>query len=161
KKLKPSQVIFQWSIALQGLPLGYISTKLSKDKTIEVIFDMHFVIQKENSSIDRFFPKMGIRRAATFIVHAMKTSDGLQELYPAKTFSIAESAERTKKGGSTVIKLFHPIYDLFSPDPNFDVEGFKSKHGLKKHVFLYFGFIRKYKGLHNAIKAFAKLAAIR
>lgn len=161
KKLKPSKVIFQWSIALQGLPLGYISKRLTKDKNIEVMFDMHFVIQKENSNIDRYFTKMGIRHADTFIVHAMKTYDELKELYPEKTFSLTENGDRTKKGGSSVIKLFHPIYDLFSPDPDFDIEGFKRKHGLKKHVFLYFGFIRKYKGLHNAIKAFAKLAAIR
>lgn len=33
--------------------------------------------------------------------------------------------------------------------------------GLKKHVFLFFGFIRKYKGLHNVIKAFARLAEER
>jgi glycosyltransferase involved in cell wall biosynthesis len=34
------------------------------------------------------------------------------------------------------------------------VEAFKSSLGLKKHVFLFFGFIRKYKGLHNVIEAF-------
>jgi len=33
--------------------------------------------------------------------------------------------------------------------------------GLKKHVFLFFGFIRKYKGLHYCIEAFAKMAKDR
>ena len=61
----------------------------------------------------------------------------------------------------TVIKLYHPVYDLFAPDPDFNVPGFKEKHGLRKHVFLFFGFIRKYKGLHNAIRAFAKVAESR
>ena len=32
---------------------------------------------------------------------------------------------------------------------------------LNKHVFLFFGFIRKYKGLHNVIEAFAKVAGQR
>ena len=45
--LKPEKVIFQWSIAVQGLPLGWIATRLQKHTEIEVIFDLHFVIQKE------------------------------------------------------------------------------------------------------------------
>jgi glycosyltransferase involved in cell wall biosynthesis len=54
--------------------------------------------------------------------------------------------------------LYHPIYDLFKPNPDFDTEAFKKAHGLKKNVFLFFGFIRQYKGLHNAIEAFKKVA---
>jgi glycosyltransferase involved in cell wall biosynthesis len=41
------------------------------------------------------------------------------------------------------------------------VEDQKKKLGLKKHVFLFFGFIRKYKGLHFCIEAFAKMAKDR
>ncbi|MFT5724080.1 MAG: glycosyltransferase involved in cell wall biosynthesis, partial [Bacteroidia bacterium] len=33
--------------------------------------------------------------------------------------------------------------------------------GLRKHVFLFFGFIRKYKGLHQTIEAFAQMAKDR
>jgi glycosyltransferase involved in cell wall biosynthesis len=161
KSLNPSKVIIQWSIALQGLPLGYIARKLAKNKHIEVLFDMHFVIQKENSSIDRHFTKMGIKHADTFLVHALKTFRELQTLYPNKNFALSEEGKRETKTGLAVVKLYHPIYDLFAPDPTFDTEAFKKEHGLKKHVFLYFGFIRKYKGLHNAIKAFAELAKER
>jgi glycosyltransferase involved in cell wall biosynthesis len=50
---------------------------------------------------------------------------------------------------------------MFSPDPNFDIAKQKAALGLKKHVFLFFGFIRKYKGLHHVIDAFAKLAERR
>ncbi len=155
--LKPEKVIFQWSIAVQGLPLGWIAKKLSKHKDIEVIFDLHFVIQKENSTLDRLFTKIGISHADTFIVHALKTANELKELYPNKQFKITESGERVPKEKGSVIKLYHPIYNLFQPDPNFDVEGFKKEHGLKEHVFLFFGFIRKYKGLHYVIKAFDKV----
>jgi glycosyltransferase involved in cell wall biosynthesis len=47
---------------------------------------------------------------------------------------------------------------MFQPDRNFDKEKTKQELGLRKHVFLFFGFIRKYKGLHNVVNAFAKLA---
>ena len=159
KSLKPDVVVFQWAIAIQGLPLGRIISRLSKIKGIEVIVDLHFVIQKENSNIDRIFTKMGIGKANGYIVHALKTYRELQELYPNKNFYLSEDGTRTEtKGERTVIKLYHPIYDMFKPDPNFDVDAFKKENGLAEHVFLFFGFIRKYKGLHNAIQAFKKVA---
>ena len=46
----------------------------------------------------------------------------------------------------------------FQPRGDFDVVAFKKEHGLKEHVFLFFGFIRQYKGLHNAIRAFRLVA---
>jgi len=154
RSLKPQKVIFQWSIAVQGLPLGWMAKKLCKDENIEVIFDLHFVVQKENSKLDQLFTKYGISAADTYIVHAMKTANELKTLFPNRSFRITENGEREPKQKDDVIKLYHPIYDLFKPDPSFDIEAFKQAHGLKKHVFLFFGFIRKYKGLHHVIKAF-------
>jgi len=159
RDLKPDIVVFQWAIAIQGLPMGRIISKLSKIEGLEVIVDLHFVIQKENSSIDRFFTKMGIGNANSYIVHALKTYRELQELYPKKQFHLSEEGTRSSsKQEHTVLKLYHPIYDMFKPDDNFDIENFKMAHGLAKHVFLFFGFIRKYKGLHNTIQAFKKVA---
>jgi glycosyltransferase involved in cell wall biosynthesis len=158
--LNPDIVIFQWSIALQGLPLGRIAKRLSRHAAIEVIFDLHFVIQKEGSKLDNSFTKYGIRSASTYITHAYKTVDELRTLFPDKRLNVTEDGARSADG-TTVIKLFHPIYDLFKPDPDFDVEGMKRDLGLRKHVFLFFGFIRKYKGLHYCIRAFHKLAQQR
>ncbi|MBB4078226.1 glycosyltransferase involved in cell wall biosynthesis [Lewinella aquimaris] len=158
--LKPDKVVFQWAIAIQGLPMGYIARKLKRHPEIEVVFDLHFVIQKENSTLDRRFTRYGISPADTFIAHAYKTVDELRELFPKRALSVNEAGTR-EQGTTTVIKLYHPIYELFAPRADFDVAAFKEKHGLREHVFLFFGFIRKYKGLHNAIKAFAKLAKQR
>lgn len=159
ESLGASKVIFQWSIALQGLPIGYMVKRL-KRKGIEVILDLHFVIQKENSAIDKYFTKRGISHASSYIVHALKTWEELRALFPDKKMELTYDGKRDwKSGGHTpVIKLFHPIYDLFKPDPGFDVEAFKQQHGLRKNVFLFFGFIRKYKGLHHTLEAFKKVA---
>jgi glycosyltransferase involved in cell wall biosynthesis len=59
------------------------------------------------------------------------------------------------------VKLFHPIYDLYKPIANLNVEEEKQRLGLKKHVFLFFGFIRRYKGLDQSIQAFAELCKER
>jgi glycosyltransferase involved in cell wall biosynthesis len=159
-RLKPQKVIIQWSIAVQGLPLGYILRKLSHHDDIETIVDLHFVVQKENSRLDRMLTKRGLRYAKTFIVHAMQTFRELKALFPKKEFYLSEDGKRSRDQ-ATVLKLFHPIYDLYRPDPAFDAEAFKQSIGLRKHVFLFFGFIRKYKGLHHCIRAFAELAKQR
>lgn len=158
--LGTSKVIIQWSIALQGLPIGSMVKKLRK-KNIEVILDLHFVIQKENSGIDKYFTKRGIKNASTFIVHALKTWEELKALFPQKKMVLSYDGKRSSDDTTTVIKLYHPIYDLFKPDTNFDVSSFKKEYGLRENVFLFFGFIRKYKGLHNTIKAFSKVAEKR
>ena len=160
--LKPDMVIFQWAIAVQGLPMGYLARKLKKHKEIEVIFDVHLVIQKEASSIDRIFTNYGLKETDTYIVHALKTADELKETFPTKNFVLTETGKRTNdKSAHTAIKLYHPIYDMFQPNPDLAIEAQKQQLNLKKHVFLFFGFIRKYKGLHNVIKAYAKVAQRR
>jgi glycosyltransferase involved in cell wall biosynthesis len=160
--LKPDKVVFQWAIAIQGLPMGRIINWLRRHKNIEVIVDLHFVIQKENSKIDRFFTQLGIGKAHTYLVHALKTYRELKTLYPNKKLVLSTDGQRSKGNREqTVIQLYHPIYDLFQPKPDFDVQAFKKAQGLREHVFLFFGFIRKYKGLHDVIPAFKKVAEQR
>ncbi|MBD3616288.1 MAG: glycosyltransferase [Gracilimonas sp.] len=155
--LNPEKVIFQWAISIQGIPMGAISKWLKRLSDAEVIFDLHFVVQKEGSTIDERLTKRGIKHADTYITHAYKTVDELKALYPNRAFVVNETGERSPSDATTVIKLFHPVYDLYESDPDFDTEAFKKELGLKKHVFLFFGFIRKYKGLHNTIRAFKKV----
>jgi glycosyltransferase involved in cell wall biosynthesis len=155
--LNPDKIIFQWYNAMQGLPLSRIVKRIKKKSKAEIIFDLHFVVPKENSNLDKRFTKMGLATGDVFIVHALKTYRELEELFPNKKIALSYDGIRTEDGW-TALKLYHPIYDMFVPDSKFDVADFKKQHGLKEHVFLFFGFIRKYKGLHQAIKAFAKIA---
>jgi len=157
RDLKPDKVIFQWAIALQGLPLGRIARMLRKHTDIEVIFDVHVLVQKEASVLDRYFTRYGLRSAHTYIVHAYKTAEELQATFPGLKFEVDESGRRAPGDVRSIIKLYHPVYDLFQPDPHFDVAAKKAELGLRRHVFLFFGFIRKYKGLHHLIPAFAKV----
>ncbi len=161
RDLKPDLIIFQWAIALQGLPMGRIARRLMRHPGIEVMFDVHVLVQKEASVLDRFFTRYGLRQAHTYLVHAYKTAHELEATLPEIPFEITETGERANAPARTIIKLFHPVYQLFQLDPTFDVAAEKQRLGLKKHVFFYFGFIRKYKGLHNAIRAFAQVAKER
>jgi len=158
--LNPQQVVFQWSIALQGLPLARIAKRLRK-AGVHVMFDVHFVIQKEHSSIDKFLTKYALKYASSFAVHALHTYEELKKVFPERSFELVSELDSAKANVTQVVKLYHPIYDLYKPIPNFNVEEEKAKLGLKKHVFLFFGFIRRYKGLDQTIQAFAQLAKER
>ena len=166
-KINPDITIFQWAISVQGLPMGWIAKKLKQVCKCEIIFDLHVVAQKEGSAIDNAMIRYALSRPHTFIVHSLKTLDELKKIFPSRQFVLTNEKRRTKSEElqslitnhqQQVIKLYHPVYDMFSPDPLFDKEIIKRELGLRKHVFLFFGFIRKYKGLHNVICSFAKLA---
>lgn len=161
KSLNPDKIIFQWAIAIQGLPLGYLARKLKKQTHAEIIFDLHLVVQKESSSIDKRFTKYGLAVSDSYIVHAYKTAEELKTTFPKLKFYVNESGQRSRSGERTVIKLYHPIYDMFTPQADFDIEKQKKELHLRKYVFLFFGFIRKYKGLHHVIEAFSRIAKQR
>lgn len=157
---KPDMVVFQWSIALQGLPMASMARALRRGG-IHVVFDVHFVIQKEHSFIDKMLTKRALREASSFVVHAGQTFRELQQLFPKKPWKLVSKIDSTIRESVQVVQLFHPVYDLYRPLADLDVEAEKVKLGLNKHVFLFFGFIRKYKGLDMAIEAFAKVCKTR
>ena len=162
QEINPEIVIFQWYNAHQGIPLNHIVKRLKRTCSAEIIYDLHFVVPKENSNVDKRLTKRGLKRADSYIVHAYKTANELKELFPEQRFFLSEAGKRSASSSEkSILKLYHPIYSIFEPNPEFDFQRFKNENGLKKYVFLYFGFIRKYKGLHNAIKAFADLSTRR
>ncbi|MBK6369693.1 MAG: glycosyltransferase [Flavobacteriales bacterium] len=165
-ELKPDKVIIQWYNPTQGIPLNTIAKYLRKHTSAEILFDLHFVAAKEQSSLDASLTRMALRHGHSFIVHAYKTVEELKALFSGEEFDLTLDGDRTVRARDlaprrAILKLYHPIYSLFKPDPAFDKEAWKAQHKLRKHVFLFFGFIRKYKGLHYCIEAFSELAKQR
>ena len=162
QKIAPEIIVFQWSISLQGIPLGWIARKVMSETSVKVVFDLHFVNQKEGSSLDNWLTRWGTGNAHYYVVHSLQTAGELQSLFSKKKFSIIKNrSEKIPPGPIPCIHLFHPVYDMFKPDESLDIERLKKEMHLRKYVFLFFGFIRKYKGLHNAIEAFSRLAEKR
>jgi len=160
RSLNPDRVIIQWAIAVQGIPLRYLARKLRKSG-IRVFFDLHFVVQKENSRLDRILTHRCIRHSDAYVVHSLKTFRELEELLPGRAYNLVSGKDAPAEGGIPVVKLYHPVYDMFRKDPSFNAAEFKASLGLGEHVFLFFGFIRKYKGLHHVIEAFNLVARKR
>jgi len=155
-RIQPDLIVFQWAIAIQGLPLGYICRKLKKRMPgLRIVFDVHNVVQKETGLLDRILTRYALKAGDEFIFHGRLTREEFSQFLPE--IRLVEAGEAKKSPGKRCFTLFHPMYDIFGSTDSFDVVAEKRKLGLGSPVFLFFGFIRKYKGLHYAIEAFANL----
>ena len=92
--LKPDVVVFQWAIAIQGLPIGQIIRWLRRHPEIEVVADLHFVVQKENSTIDRFFYQNGDQKGPNLHRSRPENIPGTKNPFPKK--AIGTQPGRTK-----------------------------------------------------------------
>jgi hypothetical protein len=94
-ELKPDKVIIQWYNPTQGIPLNTIAKYLRKHcKQTEILFDLHFVAAKEQSSLDARLTRMALRHGHSFIVHAYKTAEELKALMPDKEFEVTLDGKR-------------------------------------------------------------------
>jgi len=160
--LNPDFVIIQWSNPIQAFPITYLIRQLKANTTIRIIVDLHFGNRKEYAKTVKWLTSYAIKFADAYVVHSYKTACELKELFPQTNFNlIGESDSVTGNTDKLILKLYHPIYDMYAPDPDFNIAAHKETLHLRKYVFLFFGFLSKYKGLHNAISAFAELTKSR
>ena len=165
-ELNPDFVVFQWSNPIQAFPVGYLIRQLKANTTIRVIADLHFGNRKEYAKTVKWLTSYAIKYADAYVVHSYKTACEVKELFPDINVNLIEGSDNISNNVSDntdkpLLKLYHPIYDMYSCDPDFDVAARKEQLNLRQYVFLFFGFITKYKGLHNVIAAFAELAKTR
>lgn len=160
--LNPDMVIFQWYAPVQGIPVGYIVRRLVRMTAVKVVFDMHYAHRYYHTPLYKALTRYGVGKGMAYLVHSYKTACDVKELFPKVSFSLVEEPGQKPEGrGKPILKLFHPVYDMFVPDPLFDISAQKDALRLQKHVFLFFGFIYKYKGLHHLLRAFADLCKTR
>jgi hypothetical protein len=94
--LKPDKVIIQWYNPTQGIPLNSIANYLRKHcKQTEILFDLHFVAAKEQSSLDARLTRMALRHGHSFIVHAYRTAEELKALMTDRTFDLTLDGKRS------------------------------------------------------------------
>jgi glycosyltransferase involved in cell wall biosynthesis len=107
---------------------------------IRILFLCHNVIPHEGHWGDRWLTKLALRRGDAFIVHSEKDLVDLKELLPE----------------AWITKTPHPAYDIFS-EGRLETEIAKKELGFACPVVLFFGFVRKYKGLMYLLRAMPKV----
>ena len=141
----PDLVLFQWWQPFFAPAYRVIVKSLKKTCHAPVIFLCHNLLSHEAGSfpgrgrIEKSLAKIGFRAADGFMVHA----DRLR----AELSSYA--------GGKPSVRIFHPLYDFYKewdqgPAPQTEAADSDLR-------ILYFGKIRRYKGLEILIEALGKI----
>jgi glycosyltransferase involved in cell wall biosynthesis len=141
KKKKPDLVVVRYWLPLMGPALGTILRRIKSNKHTKIICIADNVVPHEKRMGDHAFTNYFIKPVDAFVTMSEKVLTDL------RTFTQTKPA----------VLQPHPLYDVFG--------NAVSKQQARTHlginqdafVFLFFGFIRKYKGLDLLLEAFAKL----
>ncbi len=140
---KGDLIIFDWWHPFFGFCHGAISSLIKKEYSNKILFITENVVSHEANKVDKFLTKIGLRNASMFL---------------ALSKNVEEELERFAKG-SKIYRSELPIYDCYKNDDIPEISKFKSQLGINKddQVILFFGYVRKYKGLDILLKAFPKI----
>lgn len=141
KRARPDIVVVRFWLPFMGPALGTILRRVKKNKHTKVIAITDNVIPHEKRPGDTAFTKYFLKTCDAFITMSDKVLTDLRK------FEKEKPAQH----------VMHPLYDNFGhPVPKAEA---RAKLGLDANakILLFFGFIRKYKGLDLLFEAMAKL----
>lgn len=145
KNLQPDLVVVRYWLPLMGPALGTILRRIKSNKHTKIICIADNVVPHEKRFGDHAFTNYFIKPVDAFITMSEKVLNDLRSFTQTKPAVLQP----------------HPLYDVFGDAV--------SKQEARTHlgvsqdsfVFLFFGFIRKYKGLDLLLEAFAKLKTLQ
>lgn len=139
KSEQPDYVIFRFWLPFMGPCLGSIAKWIKKKTNIKVIAITDNVIPHEKRFGDRMFTNYFVKQCDGFIAMSQSVLNDLSEF-----------TDTTNK-----VFLPHPIYDIFGDKVEKSVALKHLNLNLTDKHILFFGFIRKYKGLDLLLEAMA------
>lgn len=140
RKEKPDLLIFRYWMPFMGPCLGTLSRLVRKNKHTRSVAITDNIIPHEKRFFDTPFTKYFLKSCDGFVTMSKAVLEDLN------AFNVNKLAAYNP----------HPMYESFGPE--IDKLVAKEQLGLDKDTsyLLFFGFIRKYKGLDLLLKAFAK-----
>jgi len=144
KDFKPDLVVIQWWTTFWSIPFSLIIRSLERE-SIKTVFIVHNVFPHEVHFWDKFLAKCALQEASAFITLSTNEKMKLLDLLP----------------GSKITVCYHPIYSQFLENQLQKADARRSL-GIPEDrpVILYFGIVRKYKGLDTLLEATSKLKYI-
>ena len=135
-------IIVQWWNPFFGLAFGTIINILAFMAKTKICFLCHNVLPHESTIVDRILSKYAYKNVQYFIVHSEEDQKNLLSLKPK----------------AVVKKNLHPTYAIFSDFDIYEKHQARQKLNIShKNVLLFFGLVRKYKGLKDLIYAMEKV----
>ena len=143
KKIKPDLIVVRYWLPLMGPALGSILRLAKKNKHTRVVAITDNVIPHEKRPGDTPFTRYFLGACDAFITMSEKVMTDLRRFEPHKP----------------ALQVLHPLYDSFGTA--ISKETARAALGIAgdTQLVLFFGFIRKYKGLDLLLRAVAMLCA--
>ena len=137
KNEKPDLVIVRYWLPFMGPCLGFILRQIKKNKQTKIVCIADNIIPHEKRFGDKAFTKYFVQPVDAFITMSDKVMTDLKLFAPTKPTQL----------------VAHPLYDNFGEKVS--KEEARLKLGIKNEelILLFFGFIRKYKGLDLLLNA--------
>lgn len=142
-KANPDMIAIDWWHPFFGPCMYGLTSLLKKDLKKRVVFVTENVISHEANKVDKVLTRLGLKYANCFLALSNAVENQLNEMFHKKVFKSAL-----------------PIYDFYNKaDGNTDQNSLKAQFGFDADstVFLFFGLVRKYKGLDLLFQSFAQL----
>ncbi len=137
KKLKPDVIVVRFWLPLMGPALGSILRRVKKNGYTKIVAITDNVIPHEKRPGDKPFTRYFIQSCDAFITMSEKVLKDVKSIEPNKP----------------AIQVPHPLYDSFGEAISKNAAREKLKIKNEELVILFFGFIRKYKGLDILLQA--------
>jgi len=141
---RPDLVIFQWWHPFFAPAYSSVRFFLKKKCNCRIVYLCHNVMPHESSFLDRFLIKLGFSGVRRFLVQSSEDERKLKSLL-----------RKMKTGEAHTAVSPHPVYEVFRSEKIGRAEA-RSRLGVEGRMILFFGYIRKYKGLGVLLKAFAE-----
>lgn len=139
KKEKPDIIVVRYWLPFMGPALGTILRRVRKNKHTKIICIADNVLPHEKRPGDKIFTRYFLKSCDAFITMSEKVMQDLRVFQKDKPAQL----------------IRHPLYDSFGEI--ISKEEARNKLNINKEdpVILFFGFIRKYKGLDLLLEAMA------
>ena len=131
KKMQPDLVVVRYWLPFMGPCLGTILRRIKKNKTTQIVCIADNIIPHEPKPGDQLFTRYFVKPVDSFITMSEKVKEDLLVLAPNKP----------------TVFIPHPLYDNFGEKISKDLARKHLNIETDAKIILFFGFIRKYKGL--------------
>ena len=137
--LQPDILIVRFWLPFMGPALGTILRIVNKNKHTKIIAITDNIIPHEKRVGDTMLTRYFLKSCHAFITMSEKVMRDLKSFFP----------------NAPAKQVLHPLYDNFGEKVSKEESRLKLKLPVSERIVLFFGFIRKYKGLDMLLQAMA------
>jgi len=138
RAMKPDLLVFKYWLPFFGPCFGTIAKHVKRGTQTRVLYICDNVIPHEQRPGDRSFTRYAFSAADFFVVQSDAVERDLKSFWPKARYK----------------KVPHPVYNFFGKGK--DKAAARASLGITaERVLLFFGYVRRYKGLHVLLEAMA------